>query len=89
MEGIEYKEDLPALRNGSTIPFTFFFIDYVDGSRILRLNEQVTLTWSQEYNRCTLPKQDCTIAEEVEEDTATMLSTLAASTIAIISLLAF
>jgi len=46
MEGIEYKEDLPALRNGSTIPFTFFFIDYVEGSRILRLNEQVTLTWS-------------------------------------------
>ena len=46
MEGIEYKEDLPALRNGSTIPVTFFFIDYIEGSRILRLNEQATLTWS-------------------------------------------
>lgn len=36
MEGIEYKEWLPALRNGSKVPFTFQFIDDVEGSKVLR-----------------------------------------------------
>ena len=83
MEGIEYKKNLPAIRQGSVIPWTFLFIDkHTDSTRIIRLKEEIELTFTRDLNRCTsTPSYTCPIIE-TEVDNATMLTAYATTALA-------
>ena len=85
-EGSSVKPLLPDIRANSTIQLKFQFTDYHDtfATRVLRQNYTATLTWSDDYNACTLPA-DCVVVEGAMR----RISFFTAASIALFSLLPF
>ena len=91
LEGNNFKPNLPELRVGSEVPFTFQIVDYDTGlpGRRLRQKVEVILNWADDYHRCTKPFP-CVAPEVIAEDFASTLYTMAAvSSMALFTALAF
>ena len=86
-EGSSVKPLLPDIRANTTQEFKFQIIDYYDtfGTTVLRQNYTATLTWSDDFNGCTLPA-DCFVEED---GSMRRISFFTATSIALFSLLSF
>lgn len=92
IEGTSLKEQLPELRGGSQVPFYFQIIDFVPslGGLILRQKiEDIDLIFSEEYNGCNLPADDCVEPDSEADGASSLLASLTAAALAGASLLAF
>lgn len=92
IEGTSLKEQLPELRGGSDVPFYFQIIDYEPkiGGLILRQKiEDKKLVFSEEYNGCNLPREDCKEPDSEDDGASSLLASLTAAALAGASLLAF
>lgn len=90
LEGSNFKQKLPDLRVGNSVPFRFQIIDFDQGNdgRRLRQTVEVNIAMADDFHRCTKPFP-C-VATVVEEDFASSLYyTFAASSLAFLTMFAF
>ena len=88
IEGTSLKPNLPEIRTGSTIPFSFQINDFdleINGL-IVRQLTNVVLTFADDTNSCNLPAE-C-IAPVLDEGAFSLMS-FGASTIILVTLLSF